>query len=90
MVADAGRCDVGVGGAALSSISAMWRVVMRSRDGGKRFSEMAAGVKRNFCKVRKTKRRRKLKRLKFFLCSPYNVGETGIWISGRGKRNVLK
>ena len=53
MVAVAGGCDVGVGAAARSSISAMWRSVMRDRDGGKRFGEMAAGVERNCCKVRK-------------------------------------
>ena len=58
MVADAGGCDVGVGGAALSSISSMRRVVMRSRDGGMRFGKMAAGVKRHCCNVIRIKRKR--------------------------------
>ena len=53
MVADAGGCTVGVGGAALSSVSSMRRVVMRNREVGRRFSKMAAGAKRNCCNVKR-------------------------------------
>ena len=63
----AGGCDVGVGAAARSSISAMWRSVMRDRDGGKRFGEMAAGVERKLLQGKKDLKKKKQPRgLKFF------------------------
>ena len=51
MVVVAGECEVGVEASALSSMSAMRRSIMRDREEGKRYREMAAGVQHSCCLV---------------------------------------